>query len=197
MRLNDDGAYKTTISKEEINELPIDKFKGTVFYLDNKENLQEALSHFTDAKVLGFDTETRPSFKKGKVNKVSLLQLSTKDKAMIIRLNKIGLPKEIVQILANPKVYKIGVAINDDISGLRKLYGFEPAGFIDLQSYVNKYGIEDNALKKITAIVLGFKISKRQQTSNWEAEQLSQAQIEYAATDAWVCHEIYTRLNNQ
>jgi len=90
----------------------------------------------------------------------------------------------------------VGVALRDDIATLKRLNSFEPAGFVDLQLFVKSFGIEDNGLKKLAANILGFQISKRQQTSNWEAEQLSEAQIEYAATDAWVCHQIFMALIN-
>jgi ribonuclease D len=144
--------------------------------------------------ILGFDTETKPTFKKGVSNEVSLLQLCTSEKAFLVRLNKIGLPVQIMNILSDPAVIKAGVAIHDDIAGLQRLGKFDPDGFIDLQDYVKDFGIIDNGLKKLSANILGFQISKRQQTSNWEQDELTRAQIEYAATDAWVCHQIYTVL---
>jgi ribonuclease D len=187
-------SFKPNITNEEISALPVRSFAGEIFYIDTYENYLKVVRFLQNQSVLGFDTETKPSFKKGKTNGVSLLQLSTSDKAFLFRLNKIGLPEEIKQIMASEKVMKIGVAIHDDISSLRKIGDFQPAGFIDLQQFVKNYGIEDNGLKKLVAIILGFKISKRQQTSNWEADTLAQPQIEYAATDAWVCFEIYNRL---
>lgn len=189
--------FRESISREEINELPIKSFEGTVFYVDSKEKFKEVLPKVQEEPLLGFDTETRPTFKKGKVNEVSLLQLSTCDAAYLFRLNKIGLPDELREILAAEDIQKVGVAIHDDIASLQKLNNFESAGFVELQSYVKDFGIVDNGLKKLTANILGFKISKRQQTSNWEADILSEAQIQYAATDAWVCYEIYNTLNRQ
>jgi ribonuclease D len=188
-------SFKSVITKEEIALLPIQSFKGEIFYIDTYEKYQKIISQLKNESAFGFDTETKPTFKKGVTNEVSLLQLSTSDKAYLFRLNKIGLPEEIKQILSSNKIIKIGVAIHDDISSLRKIGQFEPSGFIDLQQYVKKFGIEVNGLQKMAAIVLDFKISKRQQTSNWQAEVLTQPQIEYAATDAWVCHEIYNRIN--
>ena len=190
-------SFKPNITKEEISALPVRCFSGEIFYVDTFEKYLKVISLLEEQTVLGFDTETKPSFKKGKVNDVSLLQLSTSDKSFLFRLNKIGLPEELKYILASDKILKIGVAIRDDINSLQKIGAFEPDGFIDLQQYVKNFGIEDNGLKKLVGIILGFKISKRQQTSNWEAEVLSQAQIEYAATDAWVCYEIYNRLIQQ
>ncbi|MBN1953192.1 MAG: 3'-5' exonuclease domain-containing protein 2 [Bacteroidales bacterium] len=186
--------FKCKISKEEIELLPREKFLGEIFYIDSNEALQEFIVELKDKKVLGFDTETRPAFKKGVINEVSLLQLSTGDQAFLFRLNEISDHSEIKALLSNPSIIKAGVAIHDDIIGLQRLFNFKPAGFIELQDYVKDFGIEDNSLKKLSANILGFQISKRQQTSNWEVAQLSQAQIEYAATDAWVCYEIYSLL---
>ena len=148
-------------------------------------------------KVLGFDTETKPSFRKGVKNKVSLIQLSTDNLACLFRINKLGFPDELADILANPEIIKTGVALHDDIRFLKKLKQFIPDGFIDLQDYVKGFGIESSGLKKLTAIVLGFRISKRQQVTDWEADELTDAQKIYAATDAWVCREIYMKLNNR
>ncbi|MBN2485953.1 MAG: 3'-5' exonuclease domain-containing protein 2 [Bacteroidales bacterium] len=187
-------AFRPTISKEEISELPVRHFQGEIFYIDTYEKFMKVNGFLKNEKVLGFDTETRPSFKKGATNGVSLLQLSTVNKAFLFRINKIGLPEELKSILSSDEILKIGVAIHDDLISLKKVAHFVPAGFIDLQHIAKDYGIEEKGLKKLAAIVLGFKISKRQQTSNWEAEVLSQPQIEYAATDAWVCYEIYNRL---
>lgn len=193
--MRNEFSFKPSISKEEINELPVNSFSGEIFYIDTFDKFERVLPRIQEETVLGFDTETRPSFKKGKVNEVSLLQLSSASIAYIFRLNKIGLPEELCEILASEKVNKVGVAIHDDILSLQKLNSFEPNGFVELQHYVKNFGIADNGLKKLTANILGFKISKRQQTSNWESEVLSEAQIIYAATDAWVCYEIFKILN--
>lgn len=192
--MRNDFSFKASVTKEEIAELPINKFGGEVFYIDTEDKFDAVIGDLKKATFLGFDTETRPTFKKGRLNDVALLQLSTADKAYLFRLNMIGLPASLAEILANGAIEKVGVAIHDDISTLQKLQPFEPAGFVELQHFVKDYGIEDNGLKKLSANILGFSISKRQQTSNWEQDVLSVAQIEYAATDAWVCYEIYKKL---
>jgi ribonuclease D len=192
--MNNKSAFKDQITRDEIALLPRKKFLGEIFYIDNLEAYEEFFPEILHAKVLGFDTETKPAFKKGTFNEVSLLQLSTSEKAFLVRLNKIGLPRQILDILADSSIIKAGVAIHDDIAGLQRIGNFTPDGFIDLQDYVKDYGIKDNGLKKLSANILGFQISKRQQTSNWEQDQLTTAQIEYAATDAWVCHQIYVAL---
>jgi ribonuclease D len=145
--------------------------------------------------MIGFDTETKPSFKRGQVNSVALLQLSTGKKAFLFRINKIGLPDALKKILSDPEVMKVGVAIHDDIKGLQRISPFKPAGFIELQHEVKDYGISDFSLKKIAGIVLGIRISKSQRLSNWEADELTEAQQCYAATDAWISFQILHSLS--
>lgn len=186
--------YKEDITVEELAELELSWFKGEIVLVDDLKTFYEVFPRLLVADLLGFDTETRPTFTKGGRNQVSLIQLSTADLSCLFRINKIGLPKELIQLLADPKVIKAGVAVHDDIRFLKVVKKFNPDGFIDLQNFVKDYGIQIAGLKKLTAIVLGFRISKRQQVTDWEAEHLSEAQMIYAATDAWVCYEIYSKL---
>ncbi|MEA3318318.1 MAG: 3'-5' exonuclease [Bacteroidota bacterium] len=191
---NNNFAQK--ITNDEIAQLPLTQFPGEIIVIDTYEKLHKFVPILKKEKILGFDTETRPSFKKGKMHKMSLLQLSTLNTAFLIRLNKIGFPNQIAEILSDKEIIIIGLAINDDIKGLQKQNYFEPESFIDLQKIVHNYDIENKALKKIFGIVLGKRISKSQQLSNWEADELSKAQKSYAATDAWACIEIYKELRN-
>jgi ribonuclease D len=188
------STYKENISAEEIKELDLAWFEGEIVLVDTFKTFQEVFPRLLKSKVLGFDTETKPSFKKGNKNKVSLIQLANSELACLIRINKIGMPDELVSLLSNPSILKTGVAIHDDIKLLTSVRKFSPAGFIDLQTFVKDYGIVSSGLKKLAAIVLGFRISKRQQVTDWEAVELSEAQQIYAATDAWVCRQIYNRL---
>jgi ribonuclease D len=190
------NAFAKSISKEEIDKLPVQQFAGHIQVVDQPHQVETMLDLIKKEKVLGFDTETKPTFKKGRTNKVALLQLSTKHQAFLVRTSHIGLPPKIAAILENPEIAKVGVAIKDDIASLQKLKKFKPRQFIELQSYVKDYNIQDNGLRKITAIVLNFRILKNQQTSNWESGHLTEAQQIYAATDAWVCRQIYEKLNN-
>jgi ribonuclease D len=145
--------------------------------------------------VIGFDTETRPCFGPNQPRYgVSLLQLSGPEKAYLFRVKNMGMHRRLCNILADKRIVKVGAAIHDDIRGLQKLHDFQADGFVDLQKIVAEYGIRDKSVKKMTAIILGFRISKTQQLSNWEAETLSEAQCKYAATDAWVCREMYLKL---
>ncbi len=183
-----------SISKEELNELQVQGFEGEIVVIDFAHDIKRILPYLAKQKVLGFDTETKPTFAKGDKNKVALLQLATQKKAFIFRLNKMGLPTQLIEILSNPKIIKVGVAINDDIKALKAIQNFKSNGFVEIQEKVKEFEIENFGLKKLSGLLLGFRISKAQQTSNWEAEPLTEAQIKYAATDAWVSLEIYNRL---
>jgi ribonuclease D len=188
------NIYKENISIEEIKDLELSWFTGEIVMVDNMEKFFSVMPRLRMAKVLGFDTETKPSFKKGRTNKVSLIQLADENLACLFRLNRIGIPDELISLLTDPGIIKAGVAIHDDIKLLSGIKKFKPEGFIDLQTFVKSFGIESSGLKKLTAIILGFRISKRQQVTDWEAPELSEAQQIYAATDAWVCQQIYNRL---
>jgi ribonuclease D len=186
--------FPTNINVESIAALPLGQFGGRIIMVDNLESLHGALKMLHGHMILGFDTETKPTFKKGRTHNVAMLQLSNHDTCYIFRLNKIGLCDELVHLLSNPSIIKVGLSLKDDFRELSKMRIFKPAGFVDLQSYVEKFGIQDKSLKKLTAMILGIRISKSQQTSNWEAERLSESQLIYAATDAWACIEIYKKL---
>ncbi|HLN19760.1 MAG TPA: 3'-5' exonuclease [Bacteroidales bacterium] len=190
----EDRKYPEEISVEELAGFELSWFKGEIVLVDDMETFRRIIPRLKKSIILGFDTETKPSFRKGRKNKVSLLQLATADLACLFRINKIGMPDELVSLLSDKKIIKAGVAIHDDIRFLSGIRNFIPAGFIDLQSLVKDFGIKCSGLKKLCAIILGFRISKRQQVTDWEAEELSEAQQVYAATDAWVCHEIYVKL---
>jgi len=183
--------FKESISKEELTDMPLKRFEGEIVLVDSHKKLKRAVIELSGQPIIGFDTETKPSFKKGVINKVALLQLSTKNCAFLIRINRIGLPQEIVDILADEKVIKPGVAIRDDIKGLQAFKKFKPGGFVELQDEAKEMGIQNFSLKKLTAIACGFRISKGQQLTNWEADVLTGPQQNYAATDAWAALEIY------
>ena len=188
--------YKENITVEELAEHELSWFKGEIVLVDNLKTFYEVFPRLLISDLLGFDTETRPTFKKGKKNSVSLIQLSTGDLACLFRINKMGIPDELADLLSDPFVIKAGVAVHDDIRFLKGVRKFNPEGFIDLQNFVKNFGIQSSGLKKLAAIVLGFRISKRQQVTDWEAEELTEAQQVYAATDAWVCHQIFKKLTD-
>jgi ribonuclease D len=188
------NTFPNNISLETISQLPRKQFEGRIVLVDSSQGVQGILNNINGSTLLGFDTETKPAFKKGHSHKPALIQLADDDTCYIFRLNKIGLPDGLVALLSDKTVTKIGLAVKDDYSALSKLRNFIPSGFIDLQSYVENFGIEDKSLKKLAAITLGIRISKSQQTSNWENQTLSESQLIYAATDAWICLKIYKRL---
>ncbi len=189
------NKFENSISKDELNKKPIIQFQGNIVLVDNYEDEKKAFNDLNNTSILGFDTETKPSFKKGKKNKVALLQLSTNQNAYLFRMHK-HIPLLIFDLLENNSIVKVGAAIRDDLIGLQKYNKFKAANFVELQDYVNHFNITDKGLKKLSAIILGARISKSQQTSNWENKTLTEAQLIYAATDAWVCLEIYNKLNS-
>lgn len=189
--------YSESVTDDELRKLPLVQFEGRVTLVDNMQTFRKVMGEMSRSAILGFDTETKPSFKKGRRHTVSLLQLADDSRAWLFRLNMIGLPPELASILADESIIKTGVAIHDDIKALRSLVPFEPGGFVDLQTIVADHGIKQLGLKKLSAIVLGYSISKSQQTSNWEAPALTEPQQRYAATDAWICRRIYNALNGK
>lgn len=188
--------FKESITPKELEALEFASFPGKITVIDSVgAEFNRAIAYLRSQKVIGFDTETRPTFTPSQPRyDVSLLQLSGPDKAYLFRVNKIGMHRRLCNLLASDKVIKVGAAIHDDIRGLQKLHDFKAAGFVDLQKIGCEWGIRDKAVKKMAAIILGFRISKTQQLSNWEAETLSESQCKYAATDAWVCREMYLKL---
>lgn len=183
-----------SITKDEIEKYPTKAFEGKIHVICNLHDVDQAVEYLSTKKVLGFDTETRPSFTKNHTNSVALLQLSDETDAFLFRLNTMGLPISVAKLLANENICKVGVAVRDDIKGLQKLRNFPAGNFVDLQSVAKQLHIEAMGLRTLTPIALGFKISKRQQLSNWENEYLNKAQQLYAATDAWVSLKIYQQL---
>jgi len=188
--------FDKEIAKEEINKLEVRQFDGEIRVVETESSFVEAMIELRNYTVLGFDTETKPAFKKGTVNSIALIQISNSHVSWLFRINRIGLPRELIKFLEDESILKIGAGLHDDMRRLRQITKINPGGFLDLQKYVEAFSIESKGLKKLVAIILGYKISKSQQMSNWEADVLSEQQQRYAATDAWVCLEIYNRLRN-
>jgi ribonuclease D len=185
---------KTTITNEEINALPLGAFQGEIFVIDQERDLPGAFSEINQSAVVGFDTETKPVFVRGHRNFVALMQIALPSKVFLIRLNKTGIQSDIIGFLENENVLKAGVALRDDIKAIQRLKKFTPQGVIELADLAKKVGLKEEGVKKLTGLLLGFRVSKTAQTSNWEAQALNDKQIMYAATDAWVCLEIYQKL---
>jgi ribonuclease D len=171
-------------------------FPGNIFVVDNATQATDAVRRLSQYPVLGFDTETRPNFAKGERHKVALLQLASDDCAFLFRLHHTGIPRALATLFANKSIKKIGAAIHDDLKALKKIRNFQPEGFIDLQNVVANHGIEEKSVRKMAAIVLNVRISKAQRLTNWERSDLDLRQQLYAATDAWICLQIYNKLEN-
>lgn len=185
---------KISITADEINSLPLRTFDGKTSVISNPDQLGKIVKEIESYEVVGFDTETRPSFRKGQIFQVSLLQLAIPKKVFLIRLHHTGVTEELASLFSNRKIIKAGVGIRDDLKSLQKLRPFDPASCFDLSLLAKQAGLQVESVKKLTALLLGFRISKSAQTSNWEVATFTQKQIEYAATDAWVCLELFHKL---
>ncbi|MBP3409177.1 MAG: 3'-5' exonuclease domain-containing protein 2 [Bacteroidaceae bacterium] len=188
--------FRAKIEKSEISTMPTASFSGRIITIDTVAEADKAVKALSGERLLGIDTETRPSFRKGMQYEVSLIQLSTADTCFLIRLNRTGMPDSLVSLLENKNIIKIGLSLHDDYQSLCRRRKFKAGGFLDLQQHVTRYGIEEKSLQKIFAIIFGQRISKSQQLTNWENDVLTDKQKLYAATDAWACLEIYNRLES-
>ncbi|MDE5708343.1 MAG: 3'-5' exonuclease domain-containing protein 2 [Alistipes sp.] len=189
-----ENPFIDKISNDETAQLPAIEFRGEIRVVERERDIAEACEYLSREPLIGFDTETRPSFRPGVMYRVSLLQLSTPERCYLFRLNKIPLAKPILQLLGDENILKIGADVAGDLRSLRQLRRFRDGGFVDLQTIAPQWGIGEKSLRKLSAIVLGRRVSKAQRLSNWEATTLTEKQKRYAATDAWVCIRIYDRL---
>ena len=180
-----------SLNKEEINLLPLRAWEGEIILVQNEDSLCMALDCLQKESVLGFDTETRPTFTRGKTCLPALIQLAASDAVYLIQLTHIPFEKRLAELLSSPHILKAGVAIHDDMKALSRLYPFVPGGVADLAAMARSKGIQAQGLRTLAANLLGFRISKSAQCSNWENRELSLQQIKYAATDAWVGRELY------
>lgn len=180
--------------KKLIPSLPVTSFQGRIITILTVGETEKAVRYLLSKPILGVDTETRPSFKRGFQHKVALLQVSTIDTCFLFRLHHTGLTPALIRLLEDTTVPKVGLSWHDDINSLHHIGDFKPGRFIELQNEVKQLGIEDMSLQKLYANLFGEKISKRQQLSNWEADILTDKQKLYAATDAWACIMLYNEL---
>lgn len=187
-------TYRSTIDNDSVAALEAARFGGRIVIVDKMEDVEAAYNDLKSHTMIGFDTETRPSFRAGVSYKVGLLQLSTPDTCYLIRLSHIRLDNRILKILGSRQILKVGADVSGDIRALHALRNFNADGFVDLQVEASRWGIEEKSLRKLSAIVLNKRVSKAQRLSNWEAESLTPQQQEYAATDAWICPEILKEL---
>ncbi|MBQ8593168.1 MAG: 3'-5' exonuclease domain-containing protein 2 [Bacteroidaceae bacterium] len=189
-------TLKSRIDKKELSLMLPVAFSGRIIVVQSELEANKAVDYLMAQPLVGIDTETRPSFTRGVVNKVALLQVSTLDTCFLFRLNVIGICPAIKRFLESEQVVKVGLSLKDDFTVLRRRTDFIPGGMVDLQHLVKEMGIKELSLQKVYAIFFGQKISKAQRLSNWEVDVLTDKQKIYAATDAWACVMIYNRMND-
>lgn len=185
-----------SIPKNQISELPPAAFSGKIIVVESAADARAAVRFLSRQQIVGFDTETRPSFKRGSTHNVALVQISTDDVCFLFRINKTGLIEPLREFFELESVKKIGLSVKDDFHGLHRIADFNPAGFVELQDYVHRFGIIDASLQRIYAIIFGQRISKGQRLTNWEAQELTAAQLHYAALDAYACLKLYNHLQD-
>lgn len=189
---------RASISKEEIGAIErIATFPGKIHLIEDEETATLALKALSDERVVGFDTESKPVFKRDEQAEVSLIQVSTLTNAYLFRVNKIGFTQELCDFITNPDVYKIGLSLHDDYKVMRRKMQLTPQGFVELQKLCPGYGIKDSGLQRIYAILFNERISKSQRVTNWKAKHLTDKQMGYAALDAYACLRIYNFLMTQ
>ncbi len=185
---------RASLTKEELNSLPVKAYEGPFDLIDTREALRDAIELLREDRLWGFDTESRPAFRKGQYYPASLLQAAVADRVILIRLNKTGITPELATLLSSSAITKAGVGIRDDLKKLGHQRKFEPLGFVELSDLARDRGFTVESLRKLSGSLLGFRISKSAQLTNWEAPNLTDKQLQYAATDAWVSREVYLRL---
>lgn len=197
MQKNNEPVFQEYVSPEEVNALPLTYYEGKTVLINDSDKIPGAVAEIRQHHVLGFDTETKPSFTKGESHPIALIQLAIPDKVFLFRINYSGFTQPLIDLMADPEILKVGVGLRDDVIGLQKIEDFNAGGFKEIHDYVVDLGVRNTGLRKLAAILMKVRISKGQQTSNWENEVLSPSQVRYAATDAWICLEMYNYLENK
>jgi len=185
--------FLRTISREEINDLPIRRYEGDVRLVATPRDAQIAMDDIRQERAVGFDTETRPAFRKGESYQPSLAQIATANAVYLFRLQHVDASRELGELLASPSTAKVGIAVADDLRQLRQLFDFEAQRVIDPGDIVYRHGLKQTGLRNLAGLFLGFRIPKGSKTTNWAAQRLTEQQIAYAATDAWACRELFLR----
>jgi len=188
--------FEKSITKKQINDLPLFRYEGKTVIAATDKQIDKAIFEIEKYTLVGFDTETKPAFKKGQFNHVALVQIAVPDKVYLLRIHLAGITNSMLKFLSNKEITKIGIALDDDLIALKKNRFFKPGGFVDLNKIAPTLGIENIGARNLSALILNNRISKNQQVSNWENPTLTEPQIRYAATDAWICLEMYIRLKD-
>ena len=185
--------YALEISNDEINDLPLLKYEGKIILISHENEIRQLFHDLHKEPFVGFDTETKPNFVKGNINDVALIQIATNSMVYLIRINSTGLNGDIIRFFES-EIKKIGIALHDDIKALQRIQRFEPGAFINVNKITHEMGIKNQGMRKLAGIMLGGRVSKSQQLTNWENKTLTLAQMNYAATDAWICLKLYQQL---
>ena len=197
MTINNQPVFQEYVTPEEVNALPLTYYEGKIILIHEADKIEAAVEEIRKHHVVGFDTETKPTFVKGQFYHISLIQLAIPGKVYLFRINNTGFAQSLIDLFSNKKILKVGVGLRDDLIGLQKIHDFEPAGFEEIHKYVIDLGVRNTGLRKLAAILMKVRISKGQQTSNWENTVLTKNQQSYAATDAWICLEMYNLLDKK
>lgn len=187
--------FELSIAKEAVAKLPVVTYPGEITIINSRVDAEKALRFLSTLPIVGLDTETRPNFRRGHLNKVALVQIYAPSRCFLFRINQFGLIPQMVEFLESESTIKVGLSLQDDFRNLNKISRFEPKAYIDLQQYVNSFHIRDNSLQRIYAIIFGKRISKSQRLTNWEADKLTERQQIYASIDAWACFQLYQHLS--
>lgn len=182
-----------TISREDMAQLPIRRYEGRVRVVATEEELQEARSDLRQEAVVGLDTETRPAFKKGESHLPCLVQTATARAVYLFQLRRTETFPVLAELLADARIVKAGISLKDDLRALKQVFAFSEQNMLDLGLVARSNGFGQTGVRNLAGILLGTRIPKGTKTSNWAARELSSAQITYAATDAWVCRELYLK----
>lgn len=193
---NSTGEFKDSVSKQFINTLEPIQFEGEIVIVDDEAALNAAVDYLSQFNILGFDTETKPSFVRGISNKTSLLQLSTRERCYIFKLKEMGLSERLASIISNKDIIKTGVNILGDIKDLKRLAKFDERSIVDISDLAKQKNFHQTGLRNLTAILFNKRLSKSTRTSNWGKKNLTEKQIIYAATDAWMSLLIYEKLSD-
>lgn len=187
-------SYHRKMSSDELNTLPLDCYHGKIEIISNVDRLSAAVDLLAKERVLGFDIESKPSYRRGEFFPPALVQIATPQIVFLIKVQKTGLTDALCSVLSSPNIVKTGVAIGDDVKDLRKMAEFEPGGFLDLSAISAHAGMNHHGLRGLAGILLGVRISKSAQRSNWEIDPLTDKQVRYAATDAWMSLQVYLKM---
>jgi ribonuclease D len=185
--------FPVTIAKEQVNTLPLARYEGPISVVGQPEDVRAAVDYLRDETLLGFDTESRPSFRRGDNHPVAILQLAGAERVFLFQLQLIEDLRPLFALLTDPSIRKAGVAIRDDIRKLQDLHDFKPANFVEISDLSRRIEVNNTGLRSLCALFLGYRVSKGAQVTNWARSDLTQAQVSYAATDAWVSRLLYLK----